>query len=149
MRCLRQCSVALLCLRAVLRSAHLASCGSRPMDMATGTHAYLGPHHAVAWALERLVKAAGFEAVPEMPGLLSGSRDRPGDVAAFGIVDGSSFIAIDVRIARLILPAYLSAEVAMPGCTVERIETAKRTKYEQRVAAEGGIFRAFRRRRVR
>ena len=137
------CGMALSPYSACVRSAHLASCGSRPMDMATGTHAYQGPHHAVAWALERLVKAAGFEAVPEMPGLLSGSRDRPGDVAAFGIVDGSSFIAIDVRIARLILPAYLSAEVAMPGCTVERIETAKRTKYEQRVAAEGGIFVPF------
>ena len=31
----------------------------------------------------------------------------------------------------------------MPGCTVERIETAKRTKYEQRIAAEGGIFVPF------
>ena len=126
-----------------VRAAHLVACGSRPPGAARGAHAYHAPHHAVAWQLQRLLEASGFEAIPEPAGLLPGSRERPADVAAFHISDASSFIAIDVRVVRLHIASALADEVAKPGCAVEGVETAKRGLYESRCIAQGGVFVPF------
>ena len=95
------------------------------------------------------MRAAGLDAQLELDGLLPGTRERPADVGladapgAFCAVAPGVFLAIDVRIARLQEASYLATERAMPGSTIETIETEKRTKYESRVRAEGGRFVPF------
>ena len=90
-----------------------------------------------------------MDAELELDGLLPGTRERPADVGladapgAFCAAAPGVFLAIDVRIARLHESSYLATERAMPGSTVEGVETDKRRLYESRVRAEGGRFVPF------
>ena len=106
-------------------------------------------HRAVAECLQALLREAGFDAEPELDGLLPGTRERPADAGvddapgAFTLTAPGVFLTIDVRIARLHEPTYLADERARPGCTIELVETDKRRQYEARVQAEGGRFVPF------
>ena len=68
---------------------------------------------------------------PELDGVLPGTQERPADIAVmeapagFHVAAPGCFLAIDVRIARLQEHSSLTAEVALTGTAVERIETAK------------------------
>jgi len=141
------CGQSLAGLSARVREAHFASCGSstgRP-----GTHAFHAPHRAVAEMLQCCLRGDGFDAQPELDGVLPGSQERPADVAvmeapaAFHVAAPGCFLAIDVRVARVQTHSTLAGEVALPGAEVERIELAKRGQYEARVRAEGGRFTPF------
>jgi hypothetical protein len=142
------CGQSLTALAPRVREAHFACCGSSAGR--AGAHAYHAPHRAVAERLQCLLRAAGFDAQPELDGVLPGSQERPADVAvteapaAFHVASPGCFLAIDVRVARLQEHSSLAAEVALPGAAVERIERAKRAHYADRVRAEGrGRFTPF------
>lgn len=141
------CGMSLVPLSHRVRQAHLACCGSS-MGRA-GLHSYHAPHRAVAERLTSLWRTDGFDAQPELLGILPGTDERPADVAvmeapaSLHVAAPGTFLAVDVRIARLLEHSHLPREVSLPGATVESIEDAKRDQYEARVRAQGGCFMPF------
>jgi hypothetical protein len=100
-------------------------------------------HTAMKKTLHKIVLDAGQYAVEEAPGLIADSQQRPGDVTIMNLVGATHTIAVDVSLARLMVPSAIDIAAKQPGKVIEMTETGKYNLYADHCRTNGIHFTPF------
>ena len=97
-------------------------------------------HNAIRDLLFTLCRNLGFSVGKEWPGLIEGSKARPGDlIIRGGAASGNKDLAIDVSIVSIpIANQHFSPEAIMENAAVAKI-----TKYKNKLIAANTVFTTF------
>jgi hypothetical protein len=89
-------------------------------------------HGALKRGMARVLAESGATPLQEVPGLLAGGQERPGDVVVLNYMESNQTLAVDVSCSRIVCATHVVSAAEAPLQPLEEAETRKLRMYSER-----------------